>query len=240
MRILSFVCMLFFAMGVSAQSPAAERSFDDGMKSATSGEFEKALESYRSALMAGGELSPRFTSKLHFNIGVCLYRLDRSAEAIPRFREAIRLRKGNYQKAAYALGMAEFERKNWANAEQAFEWAIKLNRSDGEAWFDLGMVYVAKSEFEKAAAAFGNSIIHKGSDSALSHNNVGVILAMKREFKQAEKEFEKALLLSSGRLIEARTNLEYCKAQDLRELLAKLVFSRKVRNLENKWTSKQM
>ena len=227
MRILSFVIVLFFSAGIFGQSPAAYSSFTDGAKSAASGDFENALKSYRTSLMlVENEASKTvFKAKLHFNIGVCLYRLNRSAEAVPEFEEAIRLRKGKYQKAAYALGMAESARENWVNAGEAFESAVKLKEDDGEAWFDLGMTHIARSDFSKAEKAFRTSIIYKTVDSALSHNNVGVILAMKNDFPRAEQEFEKALFLSAGRLIEARNNLEYCKKRTARDLVAGLSFS---------------
>ncbi len=229
MRIFSLITVLFFAFGISAQSPAATLSFNAGMRSAASGEFEKALKSYRTALTLVENEGSRsvLNAKLHFNIGVCLYRMERPTEAISEFEEAIRLRQGNYQKAAYALGMAESARGNWAKAEQAFRAAIKLNENDGEVWFDLGFAYLNQADFRKAEDAFRNSIIYKSKDSALSHNNIGVILAMKSDCSPAEKEFEMALALTGGELAEARENLEHCKARTSRELIASLVFSRK-------------
>jgi len=229
MRIFSFIIVLFFAVGISAQSPAASLSFNTGMRSAASGEFEKALESYRTALTQVENEGSRsgFIAKLHFNIGVCLYRLERPTEAVKEFEEAIRLRKGNYQKAAYALGMAESARENWVKAAQAFEAAIKLKKDDGETWFDLGMANLAQSYFGKAEKAFRNSIKYGSIDTALSHNNIGVILAMKRDYSLAEKEFEMALALTAGKLAEARKNLEYCKTKNSRELIASLAFSKK-------------
>ena len=235
MRILSFVFVLFFAIGISAQSAAAVSSFNEGMKAAASGEFEKALTSYRTArVLANGEgRQSELSAKLHFNIGVCLYRTGRAAESIAEFEESIRIRKGNYQKALYALGMAEAARENWVRAGRAFEAAIKLKKDDGEAWFDLAMVYLAQSDFDKAETAFRNSIAYRSTDSALSHNNIGVILAMKSDFSLAEKEFETALSLSAGRLVLAKSNLEYCRARNPRELLAKLVFSGNIRNVNH-------
>ena len=233
MRTLSFIFILVFAVGVSAQSPMLVRSFNDGTKSAKAGEFEKALKSYRTALMIAGneQIGSDYLAKIHFNLGVCLYQLGRSAPAITELKAAIQLRNGEYQKAFYALGMAESQQENWSKARPAFLKAIKLNKADGEAWFDMAFVYLAEKDFEKAGQAFRNSIQYKSVDSALSHNNVGVILAMKSEFSLAEKQFETALLLSAGRLVEARNNLEYCKARNRPELLAKLVFSNRNRQL---------
>ncbi|MGH9949716.1 MAG: tetratricopeptide repeat protein, partial [Pyrinomonadaceae bacterium] len=170
-----------------------------------------------------------YLAKIRFNLGACLYRSNKAKEAVPEFSSAIRLRKGNYQRAYYALGMAESEQKNWANARRAFLDAIKLNKADGEAWFDLAFVYLAEKDFEHAEQAFQKSIVYNSVDSALGHNNVGVILAMKGDFAAAVKEFENALNFSQGRLIEARNNIEFCKAlsSNRPELVAKMKFSNK-------------
>lgn len=235
MRTLLFVFIMVLAIGVSAQSPILQRTFNDGTKSAIAGEFEKALKSYKTALMISEneQLGGYYLAKIHFNLGVCLYRLDKTKQAVLEFNTAIKLRKRDYQRAYYALGMAESQNRNWPEARAAFQKALKINTSDGEAWFDLAFVYLAEKDFENAGRAFRNSISHNSVDSALSHNNVGVILAMSGEFAAAEREFETALLSSGGRLIEAKNNLEYCKARSRYrpELLAKLEFSTKTRSL---------
>lgn len=213
MRTLLFVFTLIFAGSLAAQSPLLSRSFNDGTRFANAGEFEKAAKSYRTALMiAHDEDTPSdFLAKMHFNLGVCNYRLRHRAEAVAELNWAIRLSRGKYQRAYYALGMAESERKNWPDARRAFLEALKLNVADGEAWFDLAVVYLAEQDFDNAALAFRNSIANKSVDAALGHNNVGVIMAMKNDLGAAEKEFEEALLESGGRLIEARRNLEFCR-----------------------------
>lgn len=235
MRTLSFIFMLAFTVSVSAQSSMVSRLFQDGTRSAKAGDFENGVKSYKTALILAGseQTDPEYLAKIHFNIGVCLYRSDKTKEAVREFSEAITLRKANYQQAYYALGVAQSRLTNWPKARTAFQEALKLNGSDGEAWFDLAFACLAEKDFENAGRAFQKSILYNSVDHALGHNNVGVILAMKNEFTAAEKEFETALLLSNGRLIEARNNLEYCKARNRNrpKLLAKLEFSNRSRNL---------
>src|SRR2546426_7946380 len=109
MRTLSFIFVFLFAVSVSAQSPSVTRSFNEGTKLANSGEFEKALSSYRAVL--GGTKSVGsdndFLARLHYNLGVCEYRLNRPDKAIEEFDLAIKIKGGNYWRAFYALGMAE-------------------------------------------------------------------------------------------------------------------------------------
>lgn len=223
MPILSFLLILIFALCTAAQSPIASRLFDDATSLANAGDFEKALRSYKIALNFADTEDANRRARIHFNIGVCHYRLKQHNEAVAELKKAKRLRP-DYAKAHYVLGMAETARGNWPDARKAFDSAIGLNGSDGEAWFELGFAYIAEQRYKDAEIAFRNSIRYRSVDSALSHNNIGVILAMRNEFAAAEKEFETALAESGG-LIEARKNLEYCRSQNRTELIARMYFA---------------
>jgi Tfp pilus assembly protein PilF len=214
MRILSFIFVLLFGINVSAQQ-SAMRWFNEGTKLANVGEFAGALSSYRAALNdAERERSDNdFLARVHYNLGVCQYQLNHPESAIEEFHLAIKLKGGRYSRAFYALGMAESARKNWPGARMAFLETLRLDGTNGEAWFDLAFAYFQEGNLANAEAAFRNSIIHKSIDSAWSHNNVGVFLALRDEFSSAEKQFETALKSSGGRLLQARNNLEYCRAR---------------------------
>lgn len=226
MPIISFIFILILALCTAAQLPIASHLFADGTRFANAGDFKNALDRYKTALrfVAGDDINRR--AKIHLNIGVCHYRLKQHDEAVVELKKAKRLRP-DYAKAHYVLGMAETARENWSNARKAFDAAIRLNGSDGEAWFDLGFAYIAEQRYKDAETAFRNAVRYRSVDSALSHNNIGVILAMRNEFAAAEKEFETALAASGGRLIEARKNLEYCRLQNRTELIASLYFAKR-------------
>jgi tetratricopeptide (TPR) repeat protein len=214
MRTLPTIFVLLFAITVSAQ-PSVTRSFNEGTKFANVGEFEKALSSYRAALKDAERVRPDndFLARLHYNLGVCEYQLNHPERAIDEFHLAIGMKAGNYSRAFYALGMAESARENWPAARLAFLESLRRDKTNGEAWYDLAFAYFQEGDFVNAEAAFRNSIVNKGIDSAWSHNNVGVFLALRGDCSSAETEFEKALKLSGGRLVQARNNLEYCRAR---------------------------
>ena len=216
MRTVSLIFVLAFAVSVSAQPRRVMLQFDQATKLAKNGEFEKAVSRYREAL--DGSESVRLDSdhlaQLHYNVGVCEYHLNHPERAIAEFKVAIKLKGGNYSTAFYALGMAESARANWQSARLAFLESLRLNRSNGEAWFDLAFVDLAAGDFAGAEADFRNSIVYKSIDSAWSHNNVGVLLALRGDLSEAQKEFETALEASAGKLIEARSNLEYCRRRE--------------------------
>lgn len=220
MRILPVVFLSIFAVSVSAQSPSTMRSFNQATKLATSGQFEEALSIYHLALVEAqrSRSDNDFLARLHYNLGVCEYRLNHADKAVEEFNLARKMKGFDKSRTLYALGMAESARGNWHGARLAFLETLKPDEKNGEAWFDLAFAYLKEGNFPDAERAYRNSIVHKSIDSALSHNNVGVFLALRGEFSSAEKEFETALNSSGGELVEARNNLAYCRAHERERL----------------------
>jgi Flp pilus assembly protein TadD len=194
MRTLLFILVLVFS--VSAQDHFAE-----GTILAFNGQYEKALVNYRAAQNQAKDAES--SARVHYNIGVCLYQLDRPADAVPELKEAIRLKGDRYQQAWYALGMAEAGLKNTAAAREAFTRAIALDKKDAEAWFDLGLVLLGEKEFPAARDAFQKAVEFRSINSPDAHNNLGVIHALNGDIAAAIKEFE-----ISGSA-EALGNLKY-------------------------------
>jgi len=231
MRVLFFI-FLVFTFSVAAQNPALKKSFDEGIETARTGEFEKAANKFQRVLLVAEaeKTNDGFLAKVRFNLGVCFYRLKETEKSIGEFTEAIKLSRREYGRAFYALGMAHSDLKNFREAENAFRNALNLNKNDGETWFDLGAIYLQKKDFEKAETAFQNAVKFQSVSSFEAHNNLGVISALRHEFDLAEKHFEAALKLSENKFETARKNLRFCKfyrQKNLSEdLLAKLEFSK--------------
>lgn len=230
MRVL-FLILIIFALTTTAQTPAVNREFETAMKLARAQQFERAIEKYQmTMLLAENEsASGEFFARIHFNLGVCYYQTKNLPEAVAEFNEAVKLSRETYQKAFYALGMAQKDLKNWRRAEAALRKAVKLKPNDGEAWFDLALVFLQEKDFDAAEKAFQKSIEYKSIASADAHNNLGVIFALRHEFVSAENEFVAALDASGGKLILARNNLQFCRLYQQRNdqnLLAKLEFGK--------------
>ncbi len=219
-----------FIFGVSAQSTLTKQNFESGVNFANKGEFKTALPYFQTSLEhAQSESANQFLlAKIHFNIGVCLYRLKNQADAVVEFERAIELHP-KYEKAFYALGMAQFEIKKLLESERAFLGAINLNKQNGEAWFDLAFVYLVRKDYDGAKIAFENSVKFKSVSSAIGRNNIGVIFALNGDFTSAIDEFEKAIYESSGKLIVSKRNLQFCKTYKQnfgKDLIAKLEFGK--------------
>ncbi len=226
-----FVILTALTFSVSAQSLGARQTFEKGINLANEEKFETALADFQKSLTIAEteDAAMDFRAKIHFNIGVCLYRLKQNEKAVGEFEEAIKLAKGDYEKAFYALGMAQAELKNWQKAETAFRGAIRINKRNGEAWFDLAFVYLAQKDYDSAKTAFQRSIELKSVAASVGHNNLGVILAIGGDLSGAVREFETALKKSNGNFAVAERNLQFCKSlgQNFSQnLTAKLEFGK--------------
>jgi Flp pilus assembly protein TadD len=219
--ILSF--LLVAALSGIALSQVDQTAFVEAAREANAGRFEAAREKY-SALLKG-EKDKSKLAQIHLNIGVCLYHLGKFESAVAEYETAIQSRR-DYQKAFYSLGMAHSALGNTEKAKSAFYAALKLNKNDGEAWFDLGMVLLKDRDRGPAFFAFTKAIEHKSFSASDAHNNLGVILALNGDWIRAEREFELANTSN-----EAKNNLAICrkyKNDNNHELIAALNFSNKI------------
>lgn len=214
MRFFSFVFLFILSLNVAAQSPTVSNLFSEGTRHANAGRFDEALKNYKTALFTAENeyLGAGYRARLHYNIGVCYFRTDRFDSAANHFKFAILL-KTDYARAHYALGMAKIRKRDWKEASRTFEKLLRLDPKNGEAWFDLAFASVALNDLETAEKAFARSIIFGSMDSPLSHNNIGVILALKGDLAAAEDRFARAVALSDGGLLEAKQNLEFCRSK---------------------------
>src|SRR5690606_14058733 len=118
---------LVLAFGVPAvqlaAQPAASTSSDafaTGERAFAAQDYAAALAAFREAV-AGGRDGPA----VRYNIGVCLYRLERFEEAAEAFDELERNFPNMQPLAAYNLGLAETRRGRLAQARSAFERALE-------------------------------------------------------------------------------------------------------------------
>jgi len=214
-----FVLILKF--GTFAQSP----EFSLGIRLAKSGDFQTALQYFQKSI--DKNLSARKLARIHYNIGVCFYQLKEAKQAVAAFREAIKL-DSNYEKAFYALGMAQTDLKHWGEAEKAFLQSLTLvDGRNGEAWFDLALVLYESQKIDQAIESLNNAIKYRSTTIGASHNNLGVVLALKGDFSAALRELERAEKLSFA---EAENNLRILRKAIItndQSLMAKLTFKEK-------------
>jgi tetratricopeptide (TPR) repeat protein len=110
MRILSFVFLFILAVNISAQTTDP---FTQGTKQFSAGRFDEALKTYKAALGTAERkyVGKEYLARLHYNIGLCYFHLDRFEAATNEFKSAILL-KADYVRAHNALGKVESRRSS--------------------------------------------------------------------------------------------------------------------------------
>jgi tetratricopeptide (TPR) repeat protein len=211
MRITIFFVIFLSAVSAFGQSRQTVELFQSGIVASKSREHEKALKDFEQTLLRAKNehTANKFVAKVHYNLGVSRFHLNRLDEATADFKKAIDLANGRYEKASYSLGLTRTELGDSVGAERAFLDALAVNKQNGEAWFDLAFVYLNRKEYKPAQTAFANAIRFGTIDPAVGHNNLGVLFAMNGNMSDAEKHFRSAVAV--GTLHEAVLNLEKCR-----------------------------
>lgn len=113
MRILSFVFLFIFAANISAQSSKVDDLFTQGTRQVNAGKFDDALTTYKTALVLAETkyVGKQYLARLHYNIGVCYFHLDRFAPAENEFKSALLL-KTDYTQAYVALEKTKDRSRN--------------------------------------------------------------------------------------------------------------------------------
>ena len=108
MKVLSFVFLFIFAWNASGQTPTVDELFAEGTSYANAGNFDAALTSYKSALAAAEKTyaGKESRARLHYNIGLCYFQLDRFEPAANEFKRAMLL-KPDFAQAYFALDQAK-------------------------------------------------------------------------------------------------------------------------------------
>ncbi|MCM3901777.1 MAG: tetratricopeptide repeat protein [Pyrinomonadaceae bacterium] len=205
--ILLVTLVVSFAAGQSSSIGPAQ-AIKRGNEKYSKAEYFVAIKEYEQVKPQAGEIY----SQALYNIGVSYYELWRTEDAIAMYRKAVAARAGRYSVALYALGVALEDLKRPDDAKEAYRQAVAVSqgREAGAAHFRLGLLLAGDSDYEKAATHFTEAIIWEASPA--SHNNLGVVLALKGRLHEAEREFELALREAGGAFPDATNNLKLCQS----------------------------
>lgn len=103
------------------------------------------------------------------------------------------------------LGLVEYRKKNYADAEQRLQLSVKLAPESGAGWLILGVVQYDAGKFDHALASLAQAAVLEPKN-AMVHQYFGVTLGQKGWYSGAEDEMRKALEIDPG-YAEAHFNL---------------------------------
>ncbi len=148
-------------------------------------------------------------AEYHFLHGLVAARNRQYDAAEASYREAIRVREGEYAEAWYNLGILHRETGALEEAMVAYDRALQL-RSDYEAaWNNLGLVYFDLEAYEEAEIAF-HSAIELRDDYAAAWSNLGRLYSTLDDYTPAADAYERALELDpDNRIVRLRLAVAY-------------------------------
>src|ERR1051326_8287832 len=132
----------------------------------------------------------------HNNLGTALLDLNRPAEAIPHFEEAVRLRPGD-PSARRNLGTALGMKGRMEEAIAHLREAVRLLPGDLKAENNLGVALARSGRFEEAMPHF-REVIRLDPGSPTGHLFLAGALRGLGRFDEAIREFQEALKLAPG------------------------------------------
>jgi serine/threonine-protein kinase len=167
----------------AAQPPAARYAASDALPAAAApGESAGLSPARRNGLIA--------ILVLGLGGGIWYHSTHRPADLIARHRDAA----------------ADFESQRlWAQAEEEYRAAAKLDANDATLFSALGNVLIQEKKWDEGMAALREAVTLR-PDDAVTHNNLGVALQTVGKVPDAITEYREALRLKPD-YIEAHHNL---------------------------------
>jgi tetratricopeptide (TPR) repeat protein len=175
------------------------------------GEFAKALILYRKAEARGADLGT-----ISFNIGNCLYRMNKLSEAAAAFKKTERLTDGKYLPALFNLAAVLFRLEQYGEAIAAYRRALRGDPDNGSAWLYLADAYGRTRDYvgalqalEKARALDPEdlSIVYQMAEAHAAMKEYPAAIALVRE-AYARKPTEIDFLFYIGDLYRSQGDLE--------------------------------
>jgi tetratricopeptide (TPR) repeat protein len=172
--IILILVAFFFSYSVMGQNAAsqelreAEQTYQAGVSYYDSGEYEKAVETFKRAL----QLSPN-SAESYYHLGMAYGSLGRYREAIEAYKSAIQV-KQDYAAAYYNLGHAYGNLKKYENAIRAFRLAIQYEPDKIDAYTALANAYFDSGKEEKAIDTF-EAAIRRKPDNPYAYYNLGLL-----------------------------------------------------------------
>ena len=129
-----------------------ESWFNLGLKQASAGDFQGAIDSWNKAL----KLNPNLAEIWH-NLGSALGRLEQYPEAIESFNHALEIDPQSYQ-AWNDSAHAFYQMQQWEQAIDSWNKAIALNPGNYQFWYHRACALEQLQRFDEAIASYEKTL----------------------------------------------------------------------------------
>jgi tetratricopeptide (TPR) repeat protein len=141
---------------------------------------------------------------IHNNLGVALYKQDRTEEAVEHYLQALRVMP-NYADAHNNLGLAYGDSGMHEEAIKAYKRTIRVDPDYADVHNNLGIAFVKSGKYKEAIESYKQAI-RIDPDYAKAHNNLGVAFVKSGKLKEAIESYKQALRINSD-FADAHYNL---------------------------------
>jgi tetratricopeptide (TPR) repeat protein len=118
----------------------------------TTGQKEKSLENYNSAL----EINPQY-AEAYYSRGICYYYMNNYDSALLDYSKAIEI-VPSFDKAYFNRGIIYANRKEWENALSDYSKSIEIKNDNANVYYNRGIVYGNLNQWANAADDFSKVI----------------------------------------------------------------------------------
>ncbi len=119
-----------------------------------------------------------------------------TARAIELLAEEIKL-DPSYEYNYYTLGQIYFVRKKFTEAEEQFQIAVEKDKKFWPGLYSLGLVQLKLGKIEEAEENFRRGLKKSKKMKADFHNGMGLVHMAKGEYREADSEIRKAIIIDS-------------------------------------------
>lgn len=174
--------------------------YSKGEANYKAGKYDAAVNDLREAV----RLSPNWEDP-HYVLALALTETGKLKEAIEEFKQVVKLAIKDEPKilSLYNIGNAYFDLRNYQEAIESYQAALKLNPGLSKPHNNLGLAYAAAGRLADAVAEFKQAVQLK-PDYAEAHYNLGVAYAQLG--RRAEAAEQRRILMKLKPELAAKLN----------------------------------
>jgi tetratricopeptide (TPR) repeat protein len=180
--LLAALAVLVAPVSLCGQTPAFEKSFNDGTLAMRNGEWDAAAVSFTQATKIAPE-----SAEAHFNLGLARLSQGHPQEAIVSLNRAVAL-SPKLRGAHLFLGIALYRMDDYPGAIAALSHETQIDGKSAKAFMWLGVAQLAAGGAEAAATALDKAAqLNPGDVDILYHRGRAHMLLSKESYEQMYK-----------------------------------------------------